>query len=50
MTDPVRVGELLPGVLAVVLERAGHCYERWSEQVAANRLLHPSVAAALPGR
>jgi hypothetical protein len=50
MTDPVGVGELLPGVLAEVVERAGHGYERWSEQVAATRLLHPSGAAARPGR
>ena len=34
MTDPVRVGELLPGVLAEVLDRAGHGYSRWAEQVA----------------
>jgi hypothetical protein len=35
MTDPVRVAALLPGVLAEVVERAGHGYERWAEQVAA---------------
>jgi hypothetical protein len=35
MTDPVRVGELLPGVLAEVVDRAGHGYQRWAEQVAA---------------
>jgi hypothetical protein len=35
MTDPVRVGELLPGVLAQVVDRAGHGYARWAEQVAA---------------
>src|SRR5215211_1984584 len=35
MTDPVRVGELLPGVLAEVVDRAGHGYARWAEQVAA---------------
>jgi hypothetical protein len=35
MTDPVRVGELLPGVLAEVVDRAGNGYERWAEQVAA---------------
>jgi hypothetical protein len=28
VTDPVRVAELLPGVLAEVVERAGHGYER----------------------
>jgi hypothetical protein len=35
MTAPLRVGELLPGVLAEVVDRAGHGYERWAEQVAA---------------
>jgi hypothetical protein len=35
MTEPVRVGELLPGVLAEVVDRAGHGYARWAEQVAA---------------
>src|SRR5829696_8991905 len=35
MTQPVRVGELLPGVLAEVVDRAGHGYARWAEQVAA---------------
>jgi hypothetical protein len=35
MTDPVRVGELLPGVLAEVVDRAGQGYARWAEQVAA---------------
>jgi len=35
MTEPVRVGELLPGVLAEVIDRAGHGYDRWAEQVAA---------------
>jgi hypothetical protein len=35
MTDPVSVGELLPGVLAEVVDRAGHGYDRWAGQVAA---------------
>jgi hypothetical protein len=35
MTEPVRVGELLPGVLQEVIDRAGPGYERWAEQVAA---------------
>jgi hypothetical protein len=34
MTDPVRVGELLPGVLAEVIDRAGPGYDRWMELVA----------------
>jgi hypothetical protein len=35
MSDPVQVGELLPGVLQEVIDRAGSGYERWAEQVAA---------------
>jgi hypothetical protein len=35
MTTPVRVGELLPGVLTEVVDRAGHGYARWAEQVVA---------------
>ena len=35
MIDPVRVGELFPGVLAEVVDRAGHGHARWAEQVAA---------------
>jgi hypothetical protein len=35
MTEPTRVGEVLPGVLAEVVDRAGHGYDRWMEQVAA---------------
>jgi hypothetical protein len=35
MTEPVQVGELLPGVLQEVIDRAGHAYDRWAEQVAA---------------
>jgi hypothetical protein len=42
MTGPVRVGELLPGVLAEVVERAGHGYDRWAELVAqAGYCYHP---------
>jgi hypothetical protein len=33
MTEPVRVGELLPGVLQEVIDRAGPGYDRWMEQV-----------------
>lgn len=29
MSDPVLVGELLPGVLGEVIDRAGHGYQRW---------------------
>jgi hypothetical protein len=35
MSDPVQVGELLPEVLAEVIDRAGYGYTRWAEQVAA---------------
>jgi hypothetical protein len=34
MTEPIRVGELLPGVLQEVIDRAGPGYDRWMEQVA----------------
>ena len=47
MTEPVRVGELLPGVLAEVVDRAGHGYDRWAEQVApAGYCAHPVRLAA----
>ena len=35
MSEPVQVGELLPGVLQEVIDRARSGYERWAEQVAA---------------
>jgi hypothetical protein len=42
MTEPVQVGELLPEVLAEVVQRAGPGYERWAEQVAATgHCAHP---------
>jgi hypothetical protein len=42
MTEPVRVGELLPGVLQEVIDRAGPGYDRWMEQVAATgHCAHP---------
>jgi hypothetical protein len=42
MTEPVRVGEVLPGVLAEVVDRAGHGYDRWAELVAqAGYCQHP---------
>jgi hypothetical protein len=43
MTDPVRVGELLPGVLAEVVDRAGHGYERWAELVAQAGYCHRPI-------
>jgi Replication initiator protein, pSAM2 len=35
MSEPIAVGELLPGVLQEVIDRAGPGYDRWMEQVAA---------------
>ena len=35
MNEPVRVSEVLPGVVAEAIARAGPGYERWAEQVAA---------------
>jgi hypothetical protein len=34
MSEPMAVGELLPGVLQEVIDRAGPGYDRWAEQVA----------------
>jgi len=42
MTEPVSVGELLPGVVAEAIARAGSGYDRWAEQVAATGYcVHP---------
>ncbi len=42
MSEPVQVGELLPGVLQEVIDRAGPGYDRWMEQVAATGYcVHP---------
>jgi hypothetical protein len=46
MTDPVRVGELLPGVLAEVVDRAGHGYDRWAELVAQAGYCHHPIRLA----
>jgi hypothetical protein len=46
MTEPVRVGELLPGVLGEVVERAGHGYERWAELVAQAGYCHHPIRLA----
>jgi hypothetical protein len=35
MSEPIQVGEVLPGVVAEVIARAGPGYDRWAEQVAA---------------
>jgi hypothetical protein len=42
MSEPTQIGELLPGVLAEVVDRAGKRYERWAELVAqAGYCAHP---------
>jgi hypothetical protein len=42
MTEPVRVAEVLPGVLAEVIDRASNRYDRWAELVAqAGYCAHP---------
>jgi hypothetical protein len=42
MTEPVRAGDVLPGVLAEVIDRANNRYDRWAEQVAqAGYCAHP---------
>jgi hypothetical protein len=46
MTEPVRVGELLPGVLAEVVDRAGHGYQRWAELVAQAGYCHHPIRLA----
>jgi hypothetical protein len=46
MTHPARVGELLPSVLAEVIDRAGHGYERWAELVAQAGYCHHPIRLA----
>jgi hypothetical protein len=46
MTEPVRVGELLPGVLGEVVDRAAHSYERWAELVAQAGYCHHPIRLA----
>ena len=46
MSEPVRVGELLPGVLGEVVDRAGHGYERWAELVAQAGYCHHPIRLA----
>jgi hypothetical protein len=42
MSEPTRVGAVLPGVLAEVIDRASNRYDRWAEQVAqAGYCAHP---------
>jgi hypothetical protein len=46
MTEPASVGELLPGVLAEVVDRAGHGYQRWAELVAQAGYCHHPIRLA----
>jgi hypothetical protein len=46
MSEPVVVGELLPGVLGELVERAGHGYERWAELVAQAGYCHHPIRLA----
>src|SRR5215217_2155174 len=46
MTEAVRVGEVVPGVLAEVVERAGHGYDRWAELVAQAGYCHHPIRLA----
>ena len=43
MSEPVQVGELLPGVLGEVIERAEHGYQRWAELVAQAGYCHHPI-------
>jgi hypothetical protein len=46
MTEPTRVGEVLPGVLAEVVDRAGRGYARWAELVAQAGYCHHPIRLA----
>jgi hypothetical protein len=46
MSEPARVGELLPGVLVEVVDRAGRGYERWAELVAQAGYCHHPIRLA----
>jgi hypothetical protein len=46
MTEPTRVGRVLPEVLAEVVDRAGHGYERWAELVAQAGYCHHPIRLA----
>jgi hypothetical protein len=46
MSDPVQVGELLPDVLAEVVQRAGPGYGRWAELVAQAGYCHHPIRLA----
>jgi hypothetical protein len=46
MTEPVQVGELLPEVVAEVVDRARHGYDRWAELVAQAGYCHHPIRLA----
>jgi hypothetical protein len=46
VSEPVRVGELLPGVVGELVERAGHGSDRWAELVAQAGYCHHPVRLA----
>jgi hypothetical protein len=46
MSEPIHVGELLPGVVAELVERAGHGYDRWAELVAQAGYCHHPIRLA----
>jgi hypothetical protein len=46
VTGPLRVGEVLPGVLAEVIQRAGHGYDRWAELIAQAGYCHHPIRLA----
>jgi hypothetical protein len=46
VTEPMRVGEALPGVLAEVVDRAGQGYDRWAELVAQAGYCHHPIRLA----
>jgi hypothetical protein len=46
VTGPVRVGEVLPGVLAEVVDRAGEGYDRWMGLVAQAGYCHHPIRLA----
>jgi hypothetical protein len=46
MTEPVRVGALLPGVLGELVDRAGDGYGRWMELVAQAGYCHHPIRLA----
>jgi hypothetical protein len=46
MSQPTRVDEILPGVLAEVVDRAGRGYDRWAELVAQAGYCHHPIRLA----